>query len=372
MILLTIFVFVFILGLLVFVHELGHFIMAKRGGMRVDEFGFGFPPRLFGFKRGETLYSINLIPLGGFVKVAGEDGGAIADPRSFGNKGFWSRLSVLLAGVIMNFILAWFLLFLGFAIIGAPTEVDQGADLGSAHVVSQSRITIIAVEPGTPAEHAGFRPGDAILAVNDQKFVDINEMIAYTKSLAGTTVVYQLKRGAQILSRDVIPRQNPPTGQGAVGFEPAQIALVTYPLFDSLKLSFADFASKTWAILSAFGMLLRSLFTSGKLIAGLSGPVGIAVLTRDFTNLGLPYLLQFTVALSINLGIINVFPFPALDGGRVLFLIIEKIRGVKSVRWEQIFNTIGFALLILLMVAVTFRDVSRFSEQLKSLFQRIL
>ncbi len=147
---------------------------------------------------------------------------------------------------------------------------------------------------------------------------------------------------------------------------------MTYSVFKALGLSLTAFVDRVTGIAEAFGLLIKNLFTSGKLIEGIAGPVGIAVLTRDFARLGIVYLVQFTAVLSINLAVINAFPFPALDGGRVLFLLIEKIRGVRSVKWEQYANAIGFLLLILLMVAVTFRDVNRFSEQFKRLFERIL
>lgn len=371
MILLTLVVLILILGLLVFVHELGHFLMAKRAGMRVDEFGFGFPPRLFGIRRGETLYSINSIPLGGFVKIAGENGEENGDPRSFSNQGFWARLSVLLAGVVMNFILAWFLIFLGFAVVGTPADVTGITDLGGAHATA-SHITVVAVEDNSPAAEAGFKPGDVVASVDGQPFTDIGAMIDYTRAHEGQKVVYELKRGRQSFSLDVVPRVNPPAGSGPVGFAPAQIAFLTYPIPQALGVSWSSFLGRTGDILGAFGSLLKQLFASGKLVQGLAGPVGIAVLTKDFTTLGFVYLLQFTAALSINLAIINAFPFPALDGGRVLFLVIEKIRGVQSVKWERIANTVGFLLLLLLMVAVTFHDFGRYQEQLKNLFRGIL
>src|SRR3989338_3529241 len=140
----TALIFIAVIGVLVVVHEFGHFIVAKRAGMKVEEFGFGFPPRLFGIKRGETTYSINWIPLGGFVKILGEDG-QNSDPRAFGNGKFSHRLVVLLAGVTMNFFLGWFLLFLGFALIGIPLEVDDGTDLGNARITEQ-KLTIVAVQ----------------------------------------------------------------------------------------------------------------------------------------------------------------------------------------------------------------------------------
>ena len=150
------------------------------------------------------------------------------------------------------------------------------------------------------------------------------------------------------------------------------VAKVVYPPLAALGLSVVSLWAKISGILMAFGLLLKGLVSEGRLMEGLSGPVGIAVLTRDFTRLGLPYLTQFVAVLSINLAIINAFPFPALDGGRILFLIIEKIRGLKSVKWERIANAVGFMLLITLMVVITYRDIGRFSEQFKRLFENIL
>ena len=172
MILLTILVFVIILGLLVFVHEFGHFIMAKRAGMRVDEFGFGFPPRIFGIRKGETLYSINLIPLGGFVKILGEDGAETVDPESFSNKTFWQRFSVLAAGVTMNVILAWFLVSIGMT-IGLPTVIDEGDQLPKSAVVRNVTVGILEVAEQSPAAIAGIKPGDNIvmIASEDRKSV---------------------------------------------------------------------------------------------------------------------------------------------------------------------------------------------------------
>ena len=370
MIIFTLLVFVIILGLLIFVHELGHFVVAKRAGMKVEEFGFGFPPKIFGIKKGETLYSLNLIPLGGFVKILGEEG-LSSDPRAFANGSFGHRLIVLLAGVLMNFFLGWFLLFLGFSVIGTPVQIAAGENLD--HVsLSRDRLTIIAIQDKSPAEHAGFKNGDVIVSVDGKKISNIDELIQYNETHEGQKVTYELGRGKQIVFRDVTPRVNPPAGVGPVGFEPAVIATAKYPLLQSLKLSWDSFLYRFLGILGALGSLFYKLVTTGRVVSGFSGPVGIAVLTQDVARLGLVYLVQFTAVLSINLGVINAFPFPALDGGRVLFLFIEKIRGVKSLKLEQMANLIGFALLLLLMVVVTFRDITRFSQEFKRLFERIL
>lgn len=369
---LSILVFIFVLGLLVFVHEFGHFVTAKRAGMKVQEFGFGFPPRLFGIRRGETLYSVNWIPLGGFLKILGEDGGGIAsdDPRAFGNKSFKSRVLVLVSGVLMNFILGWFLLFLGFSLIGTPTELSEGADLTGARV-SEAQIAVVAVEKNSPAEYAGFKAGDVILSVDGKQIDDVQALIGYGRAHIGQKVVYELKRGRDIVTREVTPQERAES-RGVVGFATTKIAVVSYPFWPALKLSLSSFFYKAILIVSSFGQLVAGLFRTGQLVEGISGPVGIAVLVRDFTHLGIIYLVQFTAVLSLNLGVINVFPFPALDGGRLLFLLIEKIRGGRSVKWERVANMVGFSLLLLLMVAVTNHDIGRFSEQFRRLFERIL
>jgi regulator of sigma E protease len=373
-ILLTIIIFAFILGLLIFVHELGHFVVAKRAGMKVEEFGFGFPPRLFGIKKGETVYSLNLIPLGGFVKVLGEDPGAEGedDPRSFSRQGFWPRLLVLLAGVLMNFVFAWFLFFLAFWVIGSPIEVGPGSSVPPGVKLSQEQLAIISVLPDTPAQEAGFRPGDAIVSVDGTAFSDIGELIDYNTSHAGSEVVYVLRRGGEELTRTVVPRVDYPEGSGPVGFAPALLAIGKFPFLAAIPASVVSLFERTGAILGAFGLLIANLFKSGQLAEGLAGPIGIAVLTRDFATLGVVYLVQFTAILSINLAIINALPFPALDGGRVLFLLIEKARGAKSVKWEHIANAVGFVLLIILMIVVTVKDISRYGEQFKNLFERLI
>ena len=366
-ILLTIIIFIFILGILVFVHELGHFIAARRAGMKVDEFGFGFPPRLFGFKRGETLYSINAIPLGGFVKIVGEEG-ASSDPRAFANASFGHRLLTLLAGVIMNFILGWVLLFLAFFIVGAPIDVQTASSLPNAKLHSD-QIRVTGVLPDSSAEHAGFKPGDVIVSIDGQRFETLENIINYNKSRLGQNVTFELKRGGQTVFRDVTPDAS--KTEAPVGFGLERIARVTFPILESIRYASLSFAQTALVIFQALGLLFQKLFSSGQLAEGLAGPIGIAAMTKDFINSGPIYLLHFVAVLSINLGVLNAFPFPALDGGRVLFLLVEKIRGAKSLKIERTANIVGFLLLMLLMVAVTFKDVGRFSDEFKRLFERI-
>lgn len=370
MIILTIIIFILILGLLVFVHELGHFIMAKRAGMDVEEFGFGFPPRIFGVRKGGTLYSFNWIPLGGFVKIVGEDGSDTEDPKSFAHKSFGARFSVLIAGVTMNFILAWVLISLGLG-LGLPTAIGDPADLPASATVKDVNVSIIEINPNTPADQAGFRIGDSITHINGEQILSIEQTSSLASANAGSETVYTIKRGGDVFERTVVPRVEHPNEEGPIGISVSSVARVSYPWHETLPRGLIATLNLVIAILSAFGSIIGRLFSGMGVSADLAGPVGIAVLTRDVAQLGFIYLVQFTAVLSVNLAIINAVPFPALDGGRIFFLLIEKVRGKKmKVSSEQIANTAGFVFLLLLMVLVTVKDFGRFNiiERIVNLF----
>jgi regulator of sigma E protease len=369
MILSTLITFAIILGLLVFVHELGHFIMAKRAGMRVEEFGFGFPPRLFGIRKGGTIYSINWIPLGGFVKIVGEDGGQSDNSESFGHKGFWPRFLVLAAGVTMNVIFAWLIVAVAMG-IGLPTVINEGDQLPNSARISNPYIALTEIAAESPAQQAGMKIGDTVVSVNGEGIDGVEELQRLTEQNAGKETSYVVKRGNATLDLKLIPRDNPPEGQGPLGVALATVAKVAYPWWE---VPFRAIGA-TWNLLISTVMAFVTII--GDWIGGenvgqqLSGPVGIAVLTRDVAQLGFIYLLQFTAVLSVNLAVINAVPFPALDGGRILFLVIEKLRRKKLPHSaEQWANTIGFLLLITLMVFVTVRDFGRFEiiDKLKNL-----
>ena len=371
MILLTIIVFIIVLGLLVLVHELGHFVMAKRAGMKVDEFGFGFPPRIFGIKKGDTVYSVNAIPLGGFVKIVGEDGSDTQDPKSFGNKTGWQRFAVLVAGVTMNVIFAWVLISIGMG-LGLPTVLADGEELPSYAKLRDVRVGILEVAPDSPAAQAGVKVGDFITRIDGQDVASIDHAREITQIKGGQPTIYTIKHGDDFVEKTIIPRANPPEGQGPLGVALGSVGFVSYPWYMAPIKGFEATVNILWLTLSAFGALIAGLFQGQNVGAALSGPVGIAVLTRDVTQLGIIYLLQFTAVLSINLAILNAMPFPALDGGRILFLAIEKIRRKKlNIKAEQYANAAGFALLILLMIFVTVKDVTRYSEGFKRLFSNI-
>ena len=367
----TIILFIAILGLLVFVHEAGHFFIAKRSGMKVDEFGFGFPPRVFGVQKVDgkwrivwghkqpsstetTVYSINWIPLGGFVKIVGENNEAAEDPKSFINKPFFPRLLTLLGGVLMNIVLAWILFSTGY-IVGLPVAVDAEAELPRGARLENMQTAIAEVVENSPAAKAGLQPGDVIISIDGKKLSSIVEVQEYIRANKGQQFEISFQRVDAPMSAMVQSLAEPPEGQGPTGVALATIGLLKLPWYSAL----IEGASTTYRQLGAIMVGLYQVFTTAAGLQSLGGPVKIAQLTGQVANLGVSYLIQFTAFLSLNLAILNALPFPALDGGRVLFLVIEKIRRKRNNQsFEQIANTVGFLLLLLLMLVVTVRDVS--------------
>lgn len=365
--LLTIIVFLLILGLLIFVHEFGHFIFAKKVGIKVEEFGFGFPPRLFGIKRGETIYSINWIPLGGFVKIYGEDGKGKEDKKSFASRRIGQRAIILTAGVVMNFVLAALLLSIGFK-LGLPQVLE-----GNEKNIKEAKIQLIQIAKNSPADRAGLKVGDEIIAFNGKQIENIEEFQRLTKKMAGKEIVLQIKHLNEKREVKITPRRYPPENEGALGVALAKTAIVSYPWYAALWRGITMTFSVTILIVVTFYEIIKNLILDQPIAAELAGPVGIAVLTHQATKMGFVYVLQFTALLSINLAIINILPFPALDGGRLLFLAIEKIRKKPTdQKLENLIHAIGFALLILLMVIVTFRDVTKFKDVFINLWYKII
>lgn len=404
---LTVIVFLVTIGVLIFVHELGHFFVARRNGIRVEEFGFGFPPRIFGFqilsenknqdskgfskkrikfiwgKRNSekeieshenldesTIYSINWIPLGGFVRIKGENGGNEKDDDSFAKKSAWIRIKVLGAGILMNFLLAWVAISLAL-FIGAPQALDGNQK------VEGSKIQISQVVEDTPAEKMGIKVGDEIvkcLGENEQcqkNFSMVSEIQSFIGEQKGKEISFEIKRGKDVFVLSGQPRIDYPENQGSLGISLVETAIVSYPWYEAIYKGLITVFNLIWMILATFFNIIKDLVVGQKVSVDVSGPVGIAYLTKQVTTLGITYILQFIALLSINLGIINGFPFPALDGGRILFILIEKIKGSPvSQKIEQIAHTFGFIALIALMFLVTFRDLVKFEilDKLKSLF----
>jgi regulator of sigma E protease len=385
--LLTIITFLIVLSILVFAHELGHFMMARKFGVKAEEFGFGFPPRAWGFYKNNqgkwlhifgskevtdcpgTVYSINWLPLGGFVKIKGENGEGENESDSFASRPIWQRAIMLSAGVIMNIILAMILIISGF-MVGLPQSLDNGLDARAQ--ISDRKIQIVQIVKDSPAESANLEVGDTIISVDNNKFSNFEELQKYVNSRIGQKLDYKIKRGQDLFNREITPELMPETGKGGVGVAISETAIVSYPwylaIIEGVKATFII----TWAIIVAFYGLIKGLIMGQGVPAGLSGPVGIATLTGQVARMGFIYLMQFTALLSINLAVINFFPFPALDGGRFLFLIIEKFKGGPVKREvEGAIHNLGFILLMILVVLVTFRDVSKFSGFFSNIFNKL-
>jgi len=369
--------FLVILSVLVFVHEAGHFMMARKFGMRVDEFGFGFPPRAIGISKDkktgkwkivgrktdilpQTIYSINWIPLGGFVRIKGEDGAGRNTKDSFASKSGWARIVVLSAGVMMNFLLAW-LIFSVVFMMGAPQAMNT-----DEQVSGDTKVQVGLVLPQTPAEEMGLRVGDSIVGVHIEenkwlKTKSITDVQEYIQENKGEEIRLLIERGDDQVSLSGVPRTEYPEGEGSLGIELVRTSIVSFPWYEAIWKGLTTTLMLIGAILGAFVGLIKTLFTTGSTPADIAGPVGIAFYTKQVADLGLVYILQFAGILSVNLGIINILPIPALDGGRVVFVVIEMIKGSPvSQKFEQMTHTVGFILLILLMFVVTFFDVIRF------------
>jgi len=353
---LTIIIFLAVLSILVFVHEAGHFCMAKKMGIGVEEFGFGFPPRFFGIKRGDTLYSVNWIPLGGFVKLKGESGESHASD-AFASKSIPRRLLVLCAGVIMNLILAATLFTIGFG-IGVPQEV--GATLPYGAVARDRKIEVVEVLEPSPAAMAGIVSGDVILAVEGRGVTDGNLFRTFMAERLSRDTAITVRRAGKDVTVRATPIRLEETGKPGIGIGLFESATVSYPWYLAPYAGVRATVVYSYEILKAFGGLIVSLVSTGKPGVDVSGPVGIAVVTGQVAKLGFIYLLQFVAMLSLNLAMINILPIPALDGGRVFFLGVELVRRGKAVsaNVEGLVHQIGFALLLVLVAVVTFQDVS--------------
>ena len=344
----TLLIFILILGILVLVHEWGHFIVAKKSGLTVEEFGFGFPPKIFSWKSGETTYSINILPLGGFVKILGENDGETNNPKSFASKSIGMRSLITTAGVAMNFALGTLLLIIGFN-IGLPQVLNKENEALAKNI----QIQIIAINRNSPAERADLKLGDSI-----EDFKEISIFQDFISKNKGKEISLKIKRGVDNLEIKTVPRINPPEGEGALGIALAKTGLVSYPWYKSVWLGIQSAFIITWEIIKGFFELIKNLLTNGKIPQEVAGPVGIAVLAGRATALGFIYLLQLVALISLNLAVLNLIPFPALDGGRLLFLSIEKIKGSKvNPKIENAIHSIGIILLLFLAVLITYRDI---------------
>lgn len=359
----TIIIFLLVLGVLVFVHELGHFLAAKISKMRVDEFALGFPPRLFSIKKGETKYSINLLPLGGYVKIFGESPDPAKseekDPRSFVSKNRGLQTFVLLAGILFNILFAWGLFSYGF-ITGIPTS----SSAAPSERLENPRLLILSTYPDSPAQKVGLRSGDEILFVgtDSDKVEMINQdtVSQFINSHPGKDISVLIKRGNETTTFTLTPEEHIIEGKYAIGVSMDYVGILKLPPFQAIAQGGLFTIDTTVGVAKGMTKFITDAVTGKGSLAEVTGPVGIANLVGDVTKLGFSYLITFTAFISINLAILNLVPFPALDGGRLLFVIIEAVTRKKiPVAFANTLNTIGFFLLILLMVVITYKDIVR-------------
>jgi len=353
---LTIIIFFLILGVIVFVHEIGHFYTARKLGIGVEEFGFGFPPRIFGVKKNGIMYSVNWIPIGGFVKIKGESGDN-NDPDSFISQPAWKRAIVLFAGVFMNFISACIILSVGFA-IGLPSALEN---LPNDAKIRDRKIQIIEVYPNSPAYNAGIKLGDYLVSFDDKIFENSSDAINYIYNNQDKNIKVVTNDSSEYKTLEIKPEAlEGLADKKLLGISLVDTGIVSYPWYKTPLYGFRAGFNLTFAIGDAFFNLLKGLF-HGDGAKDVSGPIGVAVFTGRAVSMGFSYILQFMALLSINLAIINIFPFPALDGGRLLFLLIEKIRRKpNNQKIEAIFHNLGFGLLMLLMILVTYKDILKY------------
>jgi len=373
---LEILIIILAFSLLIILHELGHFLVAKKCGVKVEEFGLGLPPRVFGKKIGETLFSLNAIPLGGFVKMHGEEEN-IKGPRSFSGKSIWQRALIVVAGCAAN----WFVAIALFSVIfgmGIRMGVndDHYNNRVTNPVVQISHIDLLddpnflPIAPGSPAYNAGLEQGDIIkkLSVSDSEYsiTKIGQFQALVENYKGKEVTLTIQRGDEELNKILVPRVDPPEEEGAIGVALTRTAVKSFPWYEAIEKGVSQTVFMTTMIVQVFGQMIESQITGDPLHpavgdAEVMGPIGIFGFMGDRLELGVVYFLKIIAIISIHLAIINLLPIPALDGGKLVFLLVEGLRG-KPVpeKIEQGLTATSFFLLIGLMLFITImHDIPR-------------
>jgi len=352
----SILLFLLILSVLVLVHELGHFLIAKKNGVLVEEFGIGFPPRLFGLKIGETRYSINLIPLGGFVKLYGEEYNEInqkskiknqkLEKKAFAYKNPWQKIMIIIAGVVGNFLLGWFLISYLF-IQGVP--------------IPAGKVIIEKVQDKSPAKEALIKPKDAIYSLKADKVYPIKtsaDLINLTKKFAGKEIVLYIERGKEKIQTTITPRKNPPKNEGSLGVVITSVIEKKYPWYQAPFYGLIHAASITQKIIAELTKTVFQIITFKKPSVDVAGPIGIARFTSEAAKFGKNAVLELMALLSLNLAVVNLLPFPALDGGRLIFVIYELLTKKRvNKKLESYLNLFGFIFLITIAILVSINDI---------------
>lgn len=336
-----------VISFILLAHELGHFIAAKLVKVKIEEFGIGFPPRLLSIKRGDTRYSLNAIPFGGFNKLAGEEDPEV--PSGLAIKSIPTRLFVIGAGSLVNILLAFILFSIVFMI---PQDVISGD------------VLVEEVAPNSPAAIAGIMPEDTIISLNDKPIFNNYELQRHTQLNLGSEITLIIKHSDDTTeSFQLIPRWKPPEGEGALG-----VAIITinttvirqsYPFWEAIPKGFVGLYET--AVLYKNGIV--GVIT-GAVPADFYGPVGIVQATGEIARYGVASLLEFAAFISMILGVLNLFPLPALDGGRIAFVMLEWVRRGKRIspKKEGLVHLIGFVILMALMLAVTLQDIIRIAS----------
>jgi len=330
---LTAIVAILVFGLLIAFHELGHFGVAKLVGVKVHEFAIGMGPKIVDFTRGETKYTLRLLPIGGYVKMEGEDE-ASDDKRSFNNKSVYARAAILVAGAMMNFILAIILFSILSYSIGFPIT------------------TIDSTMPDSPAEHAGLQSGDKIVEINNNEIKDWNELVSVISDSKGEKLTVVFLRGESRMTKTIQPFVEEETKRIMIGIVPS--------LEKALLPAIGHGFTSVWRIIGEMGNFLRQLVTGQARDADVVGPIGIITLVGEAARAGWLNVVFLAAMISINLGLINLLPIPALDGSRILFLLVELVRGKPiDPEKEGRIHFLGFVILISLMLFVTYKDILR-------------
>ncbi len=354
---LTIILVIIIFSFLVIAHEFGHFIVARRNGVQVDEFGIGFPPKLWGRQKGKTLYTINALPLGGFVRLKGEQGESDA-ADSFASKGAWIKTKILLAGVTMNLLIAY-VIITGLLMVGVPPLLGNLPKVGSiAPTTGSTKLIVVEVTPESLAARNGIATGTRLISIDDTELKSPDDLRAQLSDRAGRVVRLVILNGdkQQTLTLNLPQKQD---DQALLGVATIPEALQRYPWYAAPIAAFLVILNLVWATLAAFGDMIVGLFTKAQVSQAVTGPIGITVIFSQVLKLGLVYVLGLVASISLSLAIINALPLPALDGGRLAVVILQRLGVRITDRVEAIIHTAGFVALIGLMIIVSLADVFR-------------
>lgn len=335
--------FIVVLGIVVFVHELGHFVAARLSGVRVYEFALGFGPRLWSRQVGDTIYAIRVLPLGGMCRLAGMDDSELGDekvgpndPSSFQNKPIWKKIFIVVAGPLMNFVLAVAILMGLFGVYGVPMA------------------TVTKVFDDSPAERAGFVEGDTIFSVNGKPVAGVAGFVSAVSTNWDRSVDVEVLRDHEHVIVTVVPQYDEEAEVGRIG-----VGLSESPVKGGVRGTAGEAVAYTFGVVDTTLSMLGAALT-GRAKADVSGPIGIAGMSAQAARAGFPSLMMLVALISISLGLLNLMPVPVLDGGWVLLLLIEAIKGRPlSPEFEGALRFIGVALLVLLMVYATVSDISR-------------